>query len=91
MELADSETIRSLRDSASPAGNPVKARRSRAHRGMFPDGNVPRVGRPRHCACGRCHTCLENARWERIFAAKFADPDYYRPQPVRFGSSLQWL
>lgn len=32
----------------------------------------------RRCTCGDCYQCRENARWERIFAEKFADPDYYR-------------
>ena len=29
------------------------------------------------CKCGQCPQCLDNARWERIFAEKFADPNYY--------------
>jgi hypothetical protein len=38
--------------------------------------------RPRHamgsrCRCGECFACRENARWERIFQEKFADPTYY--------------
>jgi hypothetical protein len=32
---------------------------------------------PRRCTCGGCFECIDNARWERIFQAKFADPDYY--------------
>jgi hypothetical protein len=28
----------------------------------------------RHCRCGQCPICLENARWDQIFAEKFADP-----------------
>jgi hypothetical protein len=43
----------------------------------------------RRCNCSVCATCLENARWERIFREKFADPEYYR-QPLRRGSSLNW-
>ena len=31
----------------------------------------------RNCRCGHCGDCIENARWERVFQAKFADPDYY--------------
>jgi hypothetical protein len=48
----------------------------------------------RHCAsgkCGRCWRCLDNARWERIFNEKFADPDYYTATATRNGSSLSWL
>ncbi len=43
----------------------------------------------RRCHCGICGRCAENARWERIFDAKFADPDYYtRPLHVSHGSPL---
>lgn len=31
----------------------------------------------RHCHCGVCSRCIENARWEEIFEQKFADPNYY--------------
>jgi hypothetical protein len=48
------------------------------------------VCRPR-CACGACAQCKENQRWESIYNAKFADPDYYRDRPVRHSSSLDWL
>jgi hypothetical protein len=44
----------------------------------------------RRCQCGSCSTCLENARWDKIFNEKFADPDYYKRQPVRHTSSLSW-
>jgi hypothetical protein len=44
--------------------------------------------RRKYCQCGQCRQCLENARWERIFAEKFADPDYYTGPVVRSGSSL---
>jgi len=40
------------------------------------------------CACGTCNRCLDNARWERIFAEKFADPDYYAPRSTPFVSPL---
>jgi|HubBroStandDraft_6_1064221.scaffolds.fasta_scaffold3784525_1 hypothetical protein len=40
------------------------------------------------CQCGKCATCLQNARWERIFQEHFADPDYYAPRPVGHASSL---
>lgn len=43
----------------------------------------------RRCQCGACAQCRENARWERIFETKFADPDYYtRPLRVSQGSPL---
>jgi len=43
------------------------------------------------CRCGHCRACIDNARWERIFNEKFADPYYYEPRPVRHASSLDWL
>jgi hypothetical protein len=49
------------------------------------------VHRSRQCKCGTCRLCRENARWERIFQAKFADPSYYQERPPRHGSSLAWL
>ena len=45
----------------------------------------------RRCHCGQCQRCLEDARWERIFNERFADPDYYKARPTHFGSSLGWL
>jgi hypothetical protein len=50
-----------------------------------------RVGKRRKCTCGRCESCLDNARWDRVFHEKFEDPDYYKPRSVRQGSSLNWL
>ena len=49
-----------------------------------------RVHRSR-CSCAKCPQCLDNKRWESIFDAKFADPDYYKERPVRHTSSLDWL
>ena len=40
------------------------------------------------CKCGVCRTCLEEARWERIFREKFADPTYYSARPVSLTSPL---
>ncbi len=45
----------------------------------------------RRCACGVCRDCVENARWERVFAEKFADPDYYQRRPISFSSPLSTL
>lgn len=49
------------------------------------------VGRQRRCDCGTCTICLDNAKWERVFNEKFADPEYYKPRPTYHGSSLSWL
>jgi hypothetical protein len=43
------------------------------------------------CRCGQCRQCQENARWERIFAKKFADPDYYASRLVHYTSPLTSL
>jgi hypothetical protein len=44
-----------------------------------------------HCACGQCRWCLDNARWERIFNERFADPSYYGTRQPRHNSSLAGL
>ncbi len=40
------------------------------------------------CTCGVCKVCEENARWEAVFNAKFADPTYYANRGVRVASPL---
>jgi hypothetical protein len=47
-----------------------------------------RVKSRRRCTCGECPRCQEDARWERIFNEKFADPEYYAHRLPRGGSSL---
>jgi hypothetical protein len=47
--------------------------------------------RNRRCQCGKCSRCQENARWERIFAQKFADPYYYTLRAPRAASPLTSL
>ena len=34
---------------------------------------------PRRCVCGKCASCVDNERWERIFQEKFGqqERDYY--------------
>ena len=54
-----------------------------------PAYTAPSHARRRRCLCGGiCPRCLEDARWERIFRAKFADPTYYAPRPLRHASAL---
>jgi hypothetical protein len=43
------------------------------------------------CHCGKCRQCAEEARWDKIYREKFADPDYYMQRPVPQGSSLSWM
>lgn len=40
------------------------------------------------CRCGHCAYCIDNARWERIFEEKFADPGYYDRLDIRYNSTL---
>lgn len=47
-----------------------------------------RRSRSRVCSCGECARCRDNARWNRVFEEKFADPSYYRGTVVRHNSSL---
>jgi hypothetical protein len=50
----------------------------------------PVKSRPR-CLCRMCRTCQENARWERIFNEKFADPSYYSDRVPSVGCPLASL
>ena len=70
--------------------NEPKQRRARPHlRGGIAPTPMRDASRQRsRCTCGGCTCCVENARWERIFNEKFADPDYYCPRPATMGSSL---
>jgi hypothetical protein len=40
------------------------------------------------CRCKSCDSCLDEARWERIFREKFADPSYYNRRDHRTSSPL---
>jgi hypothetical protein len=83
MNMASSETIAAIL-SAESCGRPAGVRRRGA-------ANVPLPAirnRRRRCQCGHCRECADNARWERIFAEKFADPDYYCGPVMRAASPL---
>jgi hypothetical protein len=88
MELADPRLLAELlaahmRVSRGRPGHkkaPVQARMS-----------MPPCPKVKRCHCGVCIRCQEEARWERIFNERFADPDYYKERPARFGSSMGWL
>lgn len=81
VELSDSKEIAALLAAQKQTQRPQTTPRPRLAAGAV---------RRRRCHCGACSSCLENARWERIFNEKFADPNYYKPQPVRHTSSLSW-
>ena len=82
MELSGPESIRAL---MREHGNPTQIGR---HRGAQDATQPTRKDRRMRCNCGQCRRCLEDARWERIFAKKFADPDYYKRRVVRRSSPL---
>jgi hypothetical protein len=80
MDLADDRLITSI------LSGPGISRQPRSN--AIPE--IRPASRPRQCQCGRCPACLDNARWERIFKQKFADPDYYSYSRIPQGSSLNW-
>jgi len=47
------------------------------------------VHKSKRCVCGTCATCRDNAKWDRIFAEKFADPTYYSRPMITHQSSLR--
>ena len=73
MELTSTDAVQALIMQAS-----VKPAAPRATRG----------GRRVRCSCGKCLQCKEDARWERIFTEKFADPNYYRHHLTHTSSPL---
>ncbi len=85
MELSSQESILALMRGSGMAGR-VRRRRG-AQDAARPAGGTRRI----RCRCGRCQQCLENARWERIFTEKFADPNYYTRPSVRCVSPLTSL
>ena len=89
MELASQELIASLLLHAAHARPARSSRNSIRPAGSQLENRVARR-RPR-CHCGQCGQCLDNARWERIFAEKFADPEYYTRRRVRCSSPLESL
>lgn len=84
MELSDAHIIDAL------LAGMVRPRRSTPEKSKAAQLRpVKMVSRPR-CACGQCAQCKENQRWEAIYNAKFADPNYYAARPIRHSSSLDW-
>jgi len=91
MELADPRMIEELLETHARISSARQSRRKRAT--PLPAANMAATHCPRvkRCRCGTCPRCQEEARWERIFNERFADPDYYKSRPAHFGSSLGWL
>jgi hypothetical protein len=91
MELASQESIADLLQGVA------QARAARSPRGggrsvaAGQSGNRATARRTPRCRCGRCRQCADDARWERIFVEKFADPDYYTRRHVPSSSPLESL
>ena len=82
MELTSAETIRALMQGS---GNPTPVR---VRRGALDAAQPASRDRKMRCKCGQCQQCLEDARWERIFAEKFLDPNYYTGPVTHMASPL---
>jgi hypothetical protein len=81
MELSSPESIRSL---LAAFGEPAGVRPSRDARNTARAARRERI----RCSCGRCRQCQDDARWNRIFAEKFADPAYYTRRIIHTASPL---
>ena len=84
MELTDAKALKAL---FAALGAPPRPVSDRVAQTVY---QAPNKGKnSRYCKCRLCPACVENARWERIFQEKFADPDYYAEGlPMRWESSL---
>jgi hypothetical protein len=83
MRLSSSELIDTLRARISTPDQ--RSKRAQVN----PPQETGRRLKARRCKCGgTCRTCVDNARWERVFQQKFADPTYYSHPSTRVGSSL---
>jgi len=88
VELASQDLISALLREAARS-RPARSPRGGAQMdGAQPQRRTSERRRPR-CHCGHCRQCQDDARWERIFAEKFADPEYYTRRHVRCTSPLE--
>jgi hypothetical protein len=93
MELADPRMIEELMATHARISSARQVRKKRCD-SPAPAGDMTaatRCPRVKRCRCGTCPRCREEARWDRIFNERFADPNYYKERPTYFGSSLGWL
>jgi hypothetical protein len=85
MQLGNVHTIEAL---LASVGQPMRISRHRAQAVVDPKP-ILRAHKVPRCPSGcTCRTCTDNARWERIFQEKFADPGYYSNPTTRNWSSL---
>jgi hypothetical protein len=81
MELSSPESILALK---AGFGDPTGVQQSRGARSAARPARRERM----RCRCGRCRQCQDDARWNRIFAEKFADPAYYTRRVIHTASPL---
>jgi hypothetical protein len=91
MELADPRMIEELMATHARISTARQARKKRSSLPLEASLAPTRCPKVRRCRCGMCQRCVEEARWDRIFNERFADPNYYTNRPTAFGSSLGWL
>jgi hypothetical protein len=88
MELTDNALIDLLLRTQQPEPRRLSPRRKITESTPTYHAPASKNG-TRRCTCRVCPSCVDNARWERIFQEKFADPNYYA-KPLRRDSSLKW-
>ncbi len=82
MELTDDESLERLMAL-------VNKKRPRRKPGLGPALISASRSPRKRCSCGECTRCRDNARWDRIYAEKFADPNYYGLRTVQMSSTLK--
>lgn len=91
MELTDQAIIAALLGQVTPTKKLVRRKRDDIAAEQAEEMRNERVSTKSRCKCGTCSSCIDNAKWERIFNEKFADPTYYSARSTGFGSSLASL
>jgi hypothetical protein len=88
MELADPRLLEELLAAHAKIS---RGRQAQKKQPMLAKVSLTRCPKVKRCRCGQCPRCRDEARWDRIFNERFADPDYYKERPMHFGSSMGWL
>jgi hypothetical protein len=85
VELTDAKVLEAM---FAALGAPPRPVSDRAAQPVY-QAPASKAKNSRYCKCRVCPVCVENARWERIFQEKFADPHYYSGLQMRRGSPLE--
>jgi hypothetical protein len=94
VELCDSDILQTLlADLAQTTSKKPSVRAAEKENPGLPAASAAsaRKAASRQCKCGTCPRCAEDARWERIFREKFADPYYYGMRRVPHNSPINTL